>query len=325
MPDPAQAETTEQQQEQPAVATLENLASYRERRAEVDIAPSDDEPAKVEAKPEPQPDAAAEAEQKDEAEPDPASEAGKALAKKRGSLQARIDEITAASKKRERELLAEIEALRAPKAEPKADAKAESKPEVAAYDGTDPNDPEPAIDKYDDFVKYNRDLARWETRRENRVIKHEEAQAARQHAAHDARGKAIAAAEQAHPDFHEKVAAYESAGGRYSPIAQQIILGDPLGHEFAYVLVTDPEIAARVNGAQDPLAAALEAGAVLAEIRARVAGAKEEKPKPKPVSKAPAPVEVVAGESAASGVPDPAKMSSVSEWRRQRAQFDRAA
>src|SRR5688500_304822 len=67
----------------PDFAAMESIAEYRKVRETVDAEP---EPVKaaepVEAKLEPV------------AEPDPASEAGKALAGKKKSLQARIDEIT---------------------------------------------------------------------------------------------------------------------------------------------------------------------------------------------------------------------------------------
>jgi hypothetical protein len=91
---------------------LESVAEYRERRSKGETG----EPVEaVAAEPVKPAEPAAKA-----ADPDPASEAGKELAKQKGSLQARIDELTRKNgeserqyRQREAELLAQLEAVKA--------------------------------------------------------------------------------------------------------------------------------------------------------------------------------------------------------------------
>lgn len=300
------------------LAELDSIAEFRERRSKGEGAAIEE--VKPEPKIETKPDAVV--------EPDAASKAGKELAAKRGSLQARIDELTREKGEtaRERETArTEAAALRAELAVLKAGKPADVKPESKKAITEDPNDPRPVEKDYEDYAEYLEDRSAWRARQE---IKAERATAAagdKATAIEAARSSAMERGAKAFADFGEKVAAYEAAGGTYSPAAQQVILQHELGAEFAYALATDPAIAARVNGAESHNAAMLEAGAVLAEIRAaKKAAEKAAEPKPKPVSKAPAPVEPVAGESVAS-TPDPANMSSVSEWRKQRAKFLQAS
>lgn len=321
MPDSVEVttETATPEQVAPApLAEINDLAEFRERREKGETGETV-EPVEAEAKPEPKVEAAI--------EPDAASQAGKELAAKKKSLQARIDEVTREKGDTARERDAarvEAAALRAELAALKAGKPAETKPEPKAALVEDPNDPRPQEKDYQDYAEFIEDRAAWRARQE---IKAERAKAdteGRSAAIETARASAMDRGAKAHADFGEKVKAYEDAGGKYSPAAQQVILQHELGHEFAYALVNDPSIAARINGAESHNAALLEAGAVLAEIRAAQAAAEKPEPKPRPVSKAPAPVEPVVGESAAS-TPDPSNMSSISEWRKNRAKFLQAA
>jgi hypothetical protein len=315
MPDPVVVEATIETPEQVAAPTpladVESLTEYRERRSKGEE-PGETPEVKTEEKVETKAEVVA--------EPDAASKAGKELAAKRGSLQARIDELTRdkhTSASETATARAEAAALKAELAALKSGKPAETKPEPKAA-VVDPNDPEPDIAKYDDYTKYTRELARWEARQELKAARAETDAASRTTAAETARATVMAKGAEAFGDFQEKVAAFEAAGGQYAPAAVQVILRHEMGHAFAYAYVSDPAIAARIDGADSPYAAMLEAGAVVAELKAAKAAA--DKPKPKPVSKAPAPVEPVAGESVES-TPDPANMSSVTEWRKQRAKF----
>lgn len=322
MPDPAEV-AAEQTTEQEAIAAptpladINDVTEYRERRSKGETGET------PEVKPEPKPEAKTEA----VTEPDAASEAGKKLAAKRGSLQTRIDELTREKHQTASEAAtakAEAAALKAELAALKAGKPAESKPDAKPAVVEDPNDPRPAEKDYEDYAEFIEARAAWRARQE---IKAERARAATDDQAtarETARASAMDRGAKAYADFGEKVKAYEDAGGLYSPAAQQVILQHELGAEFAYALVTDPAIAARVNGAESHNAAMLEAGAVLAEIRAAKKAAEKPEPKPKPVSKAPPPVEPVIGETAAS-TPDPANMNSVTEWRKQRGKFLQAA
>lgn len=320
MPDPAEvAEQTTQDVAAPApLAEINDIAEFRERRGKGETG----ETQEAEAEPKAEPKA-----EEVKPEPDAASQAGKDLAAKKKSLQARIDEVTREKGETARERDAarvEAAALRAELAALKAGKTTETKPEPKAAVVEDLNDPRPKESDFTDYAEFIEERAAWRARQEVKAERAKADNEGRTAAIETARTSAMERGAKAYPDFAEKVAAYEDAGGKYSPAAQQVILQHELGAEFAYVLVTDPSIAARVNGAENHNAAMLEAGAVLAEIRAAKKAAEKPEPKPKPQSKAPAPVEPVVGESAAS-TPDPASMSSVTEWRKQRAKFLQAA
>jgi hypothetical protein len=320
MPDPAVADQpiTETVTETPTpIGDLDSLSEYRARRGEVktgEDAEAVEEKPKAEAKTEGVKEEAV-------ADPDPASEAGKALAKKKGSLQGRIDELTrekhqtaseaAAAKAEAAALKAELAALKAGKTEPKAEP-------VAAT--VDPNDPKPDVSRFEDYGEYTEALTDWKVRQALKAADAKNESRTRERAMSVALARVYEHGTQAHDDYNERVLAYEAAGGQYSTAAQGVILNHELGHEFAYRMVTDPSVAARINGAENASVALLEAGAVLAEIKAEMKAAEKPEPKPKPVSKAPVPVEPLTGEQVAA-TPDPANMNSVSEWRKHRQKF----
>lgn len=282
------------------LGSLESVTEFRERRAEADIGePVAAEPAvpAVTAPPEPA------------AEPDPASEAGKALAAKKGSLQARIDEMARKSGETERQYQSRVSALEAEIAALKGKAEPVKPP-------ADPAKPKAAdFETYEDFVdalaEYKADVKiKAERERIDREQRGQHVTAAQ--------SRVEAAAKEAHADFDETIAAFVADGHTFSPFVADAILGHPLGHELAYALAKDPAANARINAAPNAYVAGIEVGQVLAGLKAAPVA---EKAAPV-VSKAPAPVQpVTAGGATASGSPDPANISSIATWGKERKKF----
>lgn len=290
------------------LGSLESVAEFRARRTEGDTG----EPVAA-AKPtatDLNPEAATTA--GSPVEPDPASEAGKALAAKKGSLQARIDEYTARireSERRETALRAELEAAKAGRVaeQPKAPV-------------VDPNDPEPDQNSFDDYAKFVKAQARWEARQELREYNARVGQAEQARSNATAQERVSAAAKAAHPDFDTTIDEFAQAGHRFSPATAEAILNHPLGHELAYALAKDPAANARLNAAPNLYVAGIEVGKILAGLTVPVVAAVVAAPA---VSKAPEPVKPVTGATSASGKTDPKNMNSVAEFRKRRAEFDK--
>lgn len=275
------------------LGALDSLTEFRSRRDEEPAT----EPAKeADAKP------VVEAE-KVEAEPDPASEAGKALAAKKGSLQSRIDELTREKKQAGSEvaaLRARLEALEA--GQKPADAKpvkveTPGKPKAGDFEN------------YEDFVEALADF------KADEKIKAEVARqsgAVQQTQLQQRQGAVYAKTVEAHPDANEVLTAFVEANGQFHPAVTAAVLHEELGHEIAYAVAKDPALHAKIAQSGNPM---VEIGRLIA----RLEGAKET---PKPavvVSKAPEPVKPVSGEgSSASGGFDPAKSSSLAEYRKNR-------
>jgi hypothetical protein len=141
-------------------------------------------------------------------EPDPASEAGKQLAKKKGSLQGRIDDLTREKhdSKREAEaakaelaaLRAELQSLKQPKAEPAVDPSKPKRDDFIAKIGTEYQTYEQAQDAYDDARDEWRATVSDKSQRE-RASK--DAEAAAWRSAQDR----ITAFKADHPDYDEVV------------------------------------------------------------------------------------------------------------------------
>lgn len=306
---------------------LESLAEFRERRSKGDEGATVEAPAPSEkpveaAKPEAAKPAATD--EDEEKQISDASEAGKKLVEKRKSLQGRIDEVTRRAGERERELLAEIAAL---KVGGKPAAQEPAKP-AATEPADDPNDPAPKVDDFDDYQKYVLATSRWAARQERKAAEREASGNAQARGFVEASARVEAAAKAAHADFDDTVRTFVAGGGVYSPVALDVILNHrDLGHEVAYVLAKDPALNTKIGQLPAPLAF-LEIGKLIAKIEgdqatAKAAAKAAEKPAAAKVSKAPEPVaEVAAGETAA-GTPDPSKMTSVTEWRKRRAEFDK--
>jgi hypothetical protein len=294
----------------PSVA---DLTAYRAGKAAPVVEPPAETPA-AEAPAEAE--AEAPAEVPEAAEPDPASDAGKALAKKRNSLQARIDELTAREKAAERRaaaLEAELQAARgqapAPQPAPVADRASEYKRIMALPDA-------PRVDQFDSYEEYTFAAGVFvdEVRTAERTARQQ--QHAEASAVLTARDRVEAAIKAAHPDFDEVIDSFAGAGHVYAPAVVEFILHHPAGHEAAYLLAKDPALNARISALRHPAAIVFELGKVLAGQAAPVAEPV------KPITRAPAPVTTVgSGGSASSATPDPASMNSVAEWRKIRGKF----
>lgn len=77
---------------------------------------------------------------------------------------------------------ARLQKLRSPDGsrDPKDSAVQKTGAAATAYDGTDPNDPEPDSNKFDDWIKLQDARARWNARNEFRRLEHERTQAVAQ-------------------------------------------------------------------------------------------------------------------------------------------------
>lgn len=282
-----------------ALGEVESLADYRARRAagesgEPVEAPKVEPPAPV--------------------EPDPASEAGKELAAKKKSLQARIDELTREKNQSVAAERAKVAALEARLAA----LEGKQAPAAPAAPAADPNDPEPSADAFDTYEKYVKAQARWEARQELKAHQAAQAQAAQaQHYSsrqEEVRAKAI----EAHPDVDAVLQGFVDAGHVFHPAVSMAILHEPLGHEIAYAVAKDPALNVKIAQAPNPW---VEIGRLVAKLEAAATPAE---PKAPPVSKAPAPIAPVVGESGAGGF-DPAKSNSIAEFRKNRERFMRAS
>ena len=295
-----------------------DLAAYRSGQVEP-VKPAE-QPAET---PEEQPAAEAQAEtpQPDaEAEPDPASDAGKALAKKKSSLQARIDEEVrkrGEAERRAAQLEAELTAARgaAKPEQPAAEGAAAERKRIMALPGA------PKVDQFESYEEFL--LAAADFVSEVRLSERD----ARQQAEAQGRGliaardRVEAAVKAAHPDFDEVIEAFAADGHAYAPPVAEFILAHPEGHEIAYALAKDPALNARIAALQHPAAIVFELGKVLAGLEAASAKPVQPEPKPRPVTRAPAPVSTVGSGAGTVATPDPATMSSVAEWRKIRGQY----
>jgi hypothetical protein len=294
------------------IGSLENLTDYRARRSEVEALVDGDAPAANAPAAEPAAPAAA---PEPAAEPDPSSEAGRELAKKRGSLQARIDEVTrekheavAAERRRIAELEAQIAALKP------------AVPATPAEPVVDPADPEPQVDQFDTYEKYVKATSRWEARQEAKAIRQQIEGERFGAAVQQAQQRVEAAAKAEYPDFETVMHGFAEAGGKYAPHVADTILNHPDGHKLAYVLAKDPALNTRLAAIGHPIVYGIELGKVLAGLPAKAAAVVVEEKPAAPVSKAPAPVKPIVGEAPATGA-DPAKMSSVRAWEQERKKY----
>lgn len=291
---------------------LNSVAEYMERRSKGETGEPVETPV---VKPEETPVKAG--------EPDPASEAGKELAKQKGSLQARIDELTRKNgeserqyRQREAELLAEIAAAKvnAKPAEPAAqpDAKAEYK-RIMALPGA------PKVSDFDTYEEFQFAASLFVTDvRSGERDQRQRAESATRGAA-EAQDRVYEAAKAAHADVDEVMTAFVNAGNAFAPVVQDVVMNHPLGHEIAYVLAKDPAKHAAIAAIKHPGMAMLELGKVIAAIESKPAAKVE--PVVKKVSSAPAPVEPVTPGETSTGRPDPANITSIKTWEKERKNY----
>lgn len=247
------------------------------------------------------------------AEPDPASEAGKELANRKKSLQARIDEATAREKAAERRAQAleqELARYRQPEA-PKVEAPAAAKPVVADFETY-----EEYLDARDEWTYKQRRAAEQqevEQQRQTQLQAAQQADLQQKAASWSERMTAFAAVS---PAFTEKAIPFLQHVNPGTPLGD-VLLESPVGPQMALHLVEHPEILERLNRLS-PITVLRELG----KLEAKLEGALEAPAAPPApvVTKAPAPVRPIGGAPAA-GEPDPAKMNSVSEWMKHRKAF----
>lgn len=214
-------------------------------------------------------------------EPDPASEAGKALAKKRGSLQERINELTREKHESKREaeaaraevtaLRRELDALRKP-AEP---AKEPADKTARYYTRPKPQASEIGT-TYADWDAYNEDLQDWKLDERDAKKAEDARRAADERTSRDvldAAQKRIDAFKKDHPDYDEVVAAAmipPGAIGASTLIAH--LNHSEFGPQLAYELAKDRAELARIVSL--PPAYVVEAlGELKATIKTRTAAA----------------------------------------------------
>lgn len=155
----------------------------------------------------------------------------------------------------------ELEARATPA--PKPETKIDEKPDAAPAHALDPNDPEPDIEKYDDFLKFQRDSMAWAIRQNKR----DEAAATK-------REEEKVAAAAARTDTEKRVGewvkrrdahAAKTAGftEKVTPFLERLFPGTPLGDTIMDSEV-GPQIADYLVDHQDVLERIQSAGPILA-------------------------------------------------------------
>lgn len=307
----------------PDFAAMESIAEYRKVRETVDAEP---EPVKapepVEAKPEPV------------TEPDPASEAGKALAGKKKSLQARIDEITREKHDTARErdtAKAEADRLRAELAALKTPQSAAAPPS-AQSESTTPQSlsgvPKPVRPKQSEFETweqyedakdaYTEKLAEWTANEKIAAERQASSAQAAERAQYEALSRVYDKGRAAHADFDALLEQSAADGVRWSPFVTQIVLTSENGHEIAVALAKDAETAKRLSAIQNPAQAGMEMGRFLARLEDANSGPSSVVA---PVTTAPDPIKPVGGTSAGASTTDPSEINSIAAWRKKRSEY----
>lgn len=204
----------------------------------------------------------------DEPEPEAAAPVAEPVKPKKGSFQARIDELVREKGETERSYQSRVQSLESELASlrPKLETKA-----VAADGEPDPSDttkyPEGQYDR-----SYLKDQARWEARQEFQAQQAQAESFAAQRAIVDSLHDMGARGRAAHPDFDDKLTALQSAGIQLSPMVADVSLRHPLGHELAYALADDHALAERISRIAHPVAAGIELGLVIARLSAANSG-----------------------------------------------------
>lgn len=249
--------------------------------------------------------AAAPAATTEPAEPDPASEAGKQLAKRRQSMQYRIDQVTwekHEAKRKADALEAELAALKNPAAaKPPTDPARPTLKSFIDRIGTD-------FDTYEDAVDAHAEaLTDYKLAVRDRASSAAQFSHARETALHQTSTRGAAE----HADFDAVLGQFAAEGGRLAPSTpaeaqgplgdlEQVILGHPKGHSVAYHVAKDPELRAQLLGAPTRMVF-ME---VMGELLTRLKGAPTGSPStPAPVSRAKPPVQPAKGQPQATGGP----------------------
>lgn len=236
-------------------------------------------------------------------EPDPASEAGKQLAKRKQSLQDRIDQVTW----EKHEAIREAERLKAEIAAAKQPAKSAADPARPTLKsfvdriGTDFDDYESAVEAHADALTDYKLTAVQQASHAQQFTR------ARDEALHQTYTRGTSA----HADFDAVLGQFVSEGGRLAPSnaaeaqgplgdLEQVILGHPLGHSVAYEVAKDADLRGRLMGATSRVMFMAEMGKLLTRLEGAPTGSP---PKVAPVSKAKPPVQPAKGQPQATGGP----------------------
>lgn len=317
------------------IGSLESVSAYREARSKgltsvpVEAPAVTEPPAESPAEPAPKPDEKADeklaADAKADQEPDPASEAGKELAKRRTSLQERINK--ALEKQRLAEQRAEAAERRAAELEAKSRGPEPAKTEPKKPDGP----PRPRLADYTAKigadggpVDYEDAVVAWKDADDDwKAARSAEASTVEQ---------ATRAHEQAVASYLDRLDAFRARTPDFdavvldavtvSPEMEAVILRSEHGPAMVYALAQDPKAQARVRALPVPLQI-YELGKLEARITGHADATRVSGPSAvaAPESKAPAPPKPVGSRSTGASTADPSQINSVADWRRRRAEF----
>lgn len=218
-----------------------------------------------------------------EEKPDAASEAGRELAKKKQSLQARIDAITRekhdsirerdVAKAESARLKQELDALKAPKAAPAAG----STEKFESYDTWSATHADGSYEDYlDERTTFNLDK-KLAAQRATEASKEAERTASQTHAAFLTRGR------EKYPDFDAQLQSLMDAGIQFSEPMSIALVNEPLGPDLLHLLNGDHTEAKKIAGLQHPVAAGVALGKLLAKLETAPPGPVST---PKPLSQA---------------------------------------
>jgi hypothetical protein len=257
-------------------------------------------------------------------EPDPASEAGKELAKRRQSMQDRIDQVTWEKHEAKRQadaLKAELDALKQPTPKPVGDGRPTLRSFIDRV-GTDFDDYEAAVEAHADALTDFKLSAR------DRASNAAQVTQARDAAVHQAYTRGTAA----HADFDAVLGQFLADGGKLAPTSiaeaqgplgdlESVILGHPHGHSVAYEVAKDADLRGRLLGATSRVMFMAEMGKLLTRLDAAPTGSASPAA---PVSKAKPPVKPVVGQPNATSGGPPGDDASDEEHRLYYQQQERA-
>jgi hypothetical protein len=262
-----------------------------------------------------------------EVEPDPASEAGKELAKQKGRA-ARADRRADAKKRRDGTAVSAAgsriarrargaEGWQRSRKDRRHSSDAEGAKEykrIMALTGA------PKVSEFDTYEEFQFAASLFVSDvRSGERDQRQQAESATRGAA-EAQGRVYEAAKAAHADVDEVMTSFVNAGHRFAPVVQDVVVNHPLGHEIAYVLAKDPARHAAIAAIKHPGLAMIELGKVIAGIEAGAKPAAKAEPVKK-VSSAPAPVEPVTPGETSTGRPDPANITSIATWNKERKNY----
>lgn len=256
-------------------------------------------------------------------EPDPASDAGKALAKKRGSLQTRINELTRERHETRREAdaaRAEVAALRLQLEQMQRPAQAE--PSYVPQDGKPTAD---QFDNYDDFVEAKAVWAVEQRLREQQQREYQAQQQRQQHELQSSVAARIDAFRAEHPDYDEVV---NSIGLPDTAAAGAILAHlqhSDFGPALAYELGKNPAEMTRLASLAPGFAVAA-LGRLEAQIESRTAAAHSGPVQTPAITKAKPPIKPVGGSPSVDDGPPPESASldeHAAYWDRKEARRQR--